>query len=76
MLYDMKTRAMYTEILIKKGQKELLYDYKIEREDQVYGFVSWNTTASIEKTQSGFKLKFAMECPQENGKLFINIHSP
>jgi hypothetical protein len=72
----MKTGSSYSEIPIQKGQKELSYQYKIEREDQISGFASWDTTFSVEKTKTGFKLKFAKECPQKDGKLYLNIHSP
>lgn len=72
----MKTGVAYSEIPIEKGQKELTYHYKIEREDQISGFVNWDTTVSIGKTRNGFKLEFAKECPQKDGKLYLNIHSP
>jgi hypothetical protein len=40
-----------------------------------YLVASWDTTVSIEKIKNGFKLKLAKECPQEDGELYLNIHS-
>lgn len=78
MTYNIKTGVSYSEIPIGKGQKELSFKFDFEPDD--YGisvFASWDTTIQIaEKTKQGFKLKFAKECPQEGGKLYLNIHSP
>jgi len=77
LIYDIKKGVAYSEIPIEKGQKELSCEFKFEPQDYgISGFASWDTTIQIvEKTKKTFKLKFSKECPQEKGKLYLNIHS-
>jgi hypothetical protein len=78
MTYYLRKRVLYSEIPIGKGQRELYVKFELEREVYgISGFASWDTTIQIvEKTKGSFTLRFAKECPQENGKLYLNIHSP
>jgi len=70
MIVDIKTGSPYSEIPIKKGEKELSCNLGLEREDYgISAFASWDTTiSSVEKTKKGFQIEIRQRMSRKRWK--------
>jgi hypothetical protein len=69
----------FKRIRIKKGDKTFEFKSGLPNPEDygIYALPNWDTTVFlIAKTNKGFKLGFGKPCPNDNGWLDLNIHTP
>lgn len=69
----------FKRIGIKKGYNT--FEFRLDLPDPedygIYALPNWDTTVFlIDKTNRGFKLGFGTPCPDDNGWLDLNLHTP